>query len=75
MFLFLFMTFFLNLFLFIFVKKKQAFQPYLKLFLVPLVEIASSPRGYAQIRAEAEKGVVLLMAEKRLFFTFIFRLI
>ena len=43
----------------------QAFQPYLKLFLVPLVEIASSPRGYAQIRAEAEKGVVLLMAEKR----------
>eukprot|EP00008_Paramoeba_atlantica_P002375 CAMPEP_0201503620 /NCGR_PEP_ID=MMETSP0151_2-20130828/84765_1 /ASSEMBLY_ACC=CAM_ASM_000257 /TAXON_ID=200890 /ORGANISM="Paramoeba atlantica, Strain 621/1 / CCAP 1560/9" /LENGTH=1600 /DNA_ID=CAMNT_0047897295 /DNA_START=827 /DNA_END=5629 /DNA_ORIENTATION=+ len=43
----------------------KVLSPYFGAVLEPLVELATNPRGYAQIRSESEKAIILLVAEKR----------
>jgi len=44
----------------------KVFVPFFPSLLPPLVDLASHPRGYPQIRSEAEKAIVLLMGDRRL---------
>ena len=44
----------------------KAFIPHLPVILPPIVDLATNPRGYGQLRLEAEKAAILLMGDRKL---------